>query len=132
MVFQIPNCFLNTFETSGNFYRWEMCIRDRYITVARKAKGTGNWFVGNVNGENSRTSILTFDFLDAGKKYIATIYADAKDAHFKTNPQAYTIRKVVVNNKSKLAMASAPGGGYAISLIEATNPNDLKGLKLIK
>ncbi|MGB3006548.1 MAG: glycoside hydrolase family 97 protein [Chitinophagaceae bacterium] len=103
-----------------------------YITVARKAKGTGNWFVGNVNGENSRTSILTFDFLDAGKKYIATIYADAKDAHFKTNPQAYTIRKVVVNNKSKLAMASAPGGGYAISLIEATNPNDLKGLKLIK
>jgi hypothetical protein len=103
-----------------------------YVTVARKAKGTGNWFVGNVNGEGIRTSNIKFDFLDAGKKYIATIYSDAKDAHYKTNPQAYVIRKLVINNKSKLSQVSAPGGGYAISIIEATSPVDLKGLKLSK
>ena len=100
----------------------------QYITVARKAKGTNNWFAGNVNGDNPRTSKITFDFLDAGKTYIATIYADAKDAHYKTNPQAYTIRKVIVTNKSKLAQFSAPGGGYAISIVEAQNAQT-KGLK---
>lgn len=89
-----------------------------YITVARKAKGTNNWFVGNVNGETSRTSNIKFDFLEKGKKYTATIYADAKDAHYKTNPQAYTIRKMTVTNKSKLSQLSVPGGGYAISIIE--------------
>jgi hypothetical protein len=100
----------------------------QYITVARKAKGTNNWFLGNVNGEQIRTSQIKFDFLDEGKKYVATIYADAKDAHYKTKPQTYTIRKVLVTNKSKLSQTSAPGGGYAISIIEANN-NDIKGLK---
>ncbi len=90
----------------------------QYITVARKAKGTNNWFIGNVNGETPRTSAIKLDFLEKGKKYEATIYADAKDAHYKTNPQAYTIRKIKVNNKTKLSQFSAPGGGYAISLIE--------------
>lgn len=90
----------------------------QYVTVARKAKVTNNWFIGNVNGDNSRTSTMKFDFLEKGKKYIATIYADAKDAHYKTNPQAYTIRKMTVTNKSKLAQLSAPGGGYAISIVE--------------
>jgi len=94
-----------------------------YITVARKAKGTGKWFVGSVGGVNSRTSKMSFDFLDAGKTYIATIYADAKDAHYKTNPQAYTIRKVLVNKKSELSQFCAPGGGYAISLVEADEAN---------
>jgi hypothetical protein len=89
-----------------------------YITVARKAKGTRNWFVGNVNGETPRTSKIDFSFLEKGKKYTATIYSDAKEAHYKTNPQAYTIRKIVVTNKSKLAQLSASGGGYAISIIE--------------
>lgn len=89
-----------------------------YITVARKAKGKSNWFVGNVNGNNSRTSKINFDFLEKGKNYTATIYADAKDAHFKTNPQAYTIKKIKVTNKTKLSQLSAPGGGYAISIIE--------------
>ena len=100
----------------------------QYITVARKAKGTGNWFVGNVNGEQTRTSQMLFNFLEAGKTYIATIYADAAGAHFKTNPQAYTIRKVIVNNKSKLLQFSAPGGGYAISIIES-DKTQTKGLK---
>jgi hypothetical protein len=89
-----------------------------YITVARKAKGTNNWFVGNVNGETPRTSNIDFSFLEKGKKYTATIYADAKEAHYKTNPQAYTIKKIAVTNKSKLSQLSAPGGGYAISIIE--------------
>ncbi len=100
----------------------------QYITVARKAKGKGSWFVGNVNGETPRTSNIVFDFLEAGKTYVATIYADAKDAHYKTNPQAYQIRKVVVTSKSKLAQWSAPGGGYAISITEA-GKEEVKGLK---
>ena len=90
----------------------------QYVTVARKAKVTNNWFIGNVNGETPRTSAIKFDFLEKGKTYVATIYADAKDAHYKTNPQAYTIRKMTVTNKSKLAQFSAPGGGYAISIVE--------------
>ncbi|HEX9600904.1 MAG TPA: glycoside hydrolase family 97 protein [Mariniflexile sp.] len=89
-----------------------------YITVARKEKGTNNWFVGNVNGNETRTSNITFDFLEKGKKYMATIYADTKDAHYKTNPQAYTIKTKKVTSKSKLSQVSVPGGGYAISIIE--------------
>lgn len=100
----------------------------RYITAARKAKGTNNWFVGSVGWDNPRTSNISFDFLDKGKIYVATIYADAKDAHYKTNPQAYTIRKVLVTSKSKLSQYVAPGGGYAISIMEATKENT-KGLK---
>lgn len=89
-----------------------------YITVARKEKGKNNWFVGNVNGNEARTSNISFHFLEKGKKYMATLYADAKDAHYKTNPQAYTITQMKVTNKSKLTQRSAPGGGYAISIIE--------------
>jgi len=100
----------------------------QYITVARKAKGKSSWFVGNVNGETPRTANVNFSFLDKGKTYIATIYADAKDAHYKTNPQAYTIRKVVVTSKSKLSQLSAPGGGFAISVTEATK-DQAKGLR---
>jgi len=89
-----------------------------YMTVARKAKGTNTWFVGNVAGENGHTSELEFGFLDPGKKYTATIYADAKDAHYKDNPQAYTISKKSITHKSKLKLRSAPGGGYAIHIQE--------------
>lgn len=100
----------------------------KYVTVARKAKGTENWFVGSVCGEDGFVSNIKFDFLDPKKTYIATIYSDAKDAHYRTNPQAYTIRKVVVNSKSKLKQQLAPAGGYAISIIEA-DKNETKGLK---
>jgi glucan 1,4-alpha-glucosidase len=100
----------------------------QYITVARKTKGKSSWFVGNVNGETPRISNIEFDFLDADKSYIATIYSDGKDAHYKANPQAYGIRKVIVTNKSKLAQWSAPGGGYAISITEA-GKEQLKGLR---
>jgi hypothetical protein len=91
----------------------------QYITVARKAKGTNNWFVGNVNGE--RHVRQTLNLTSWRKEKNNTIYADAKDAHYKTNPQAYVIRKVVVTNKSKLSQLSAPGGGYAVSIIEISN-----------
>ncbi|MGN6401894.1 MAG: glycoside hydrolase family 97 protein [Flavisolibacter sp.] len=99
-----------------------------YITIARKAKGTNKWFVGSVGGERSRTSRITFAFLDAGKNYVATMYADAPNADYKTNPQAYIIRKFIVNSKSKLSQFVAAGGGYAISLAEA-NRDQMKGLK---
>lgn len=89
----------------------------KYITVARKAKGSSCWFVGNVCGEEGFTSKITLSFLDPDKKYTATIYADAPNAHYKTNPQAYTIQKVEVTHKSTLTLKSAPGGGYAISIV---------------
>ncbi|WP_222867672.1 glycoside hydrolase family 97 protein [Sphingobacterium phlebotomi] len=89
-----------------------------YVTVARKAKGTSTWFVGSVAGEKGHTSKLDFGFLDPGKKYLATIYADAKDANYKDNPQAYTISKKTITSKSTLKLKSVPGGGYAIHIEE--------------
>ncbi len=89
-----------------------------YITTARKDKNSNNWFVGNVNGLNKRTSTISLDFLEKGKKYEATIYADASDAHYKTNPQAYKITKQKVTNKTKLQLTTAAGGGYGISIVE--------------
>lgn len=104
----------------------------QYITVARKAKGTDNWFVGCTSGENGHTSVLKFNFLDKDKKYIATVYADAKDAHYKTNPQAYVITTGVITAKTALKLKAAPGGGYAISIIEAKDKEALKGLRTLK
>ena len=89
-----------------------------YLTIARKDKNSSNWFVGNNNGSTPRTATINLDFLEKGKKYEATIYADAKDADYKTNPQGYTITKQNVTNKTKLKMTSAAGGGYAISIVE--------------
>lgn len=101
----------------------------RYITVARKAKGTDNWFVGCTSSEHGHRSVLKLDFLDPGKTYTATVYADADNADYKTNPQAYTIFKGKVSSKTSLKLKAAPGGGYAISIIEAKDKTDLKGLK---
>lgn len=88
----------------------------RYIVAARKAKGSDNWFIGCTANEDGHSSELSFDFLDKDKKYEAVIYADAKDAHYLNNPQAYTISKKTISNKSKIKLNAAPGGGYAISL----------------
>ena len=90
----------------------------RYITVARKAKGTNNWFVGCTANEDGHLSNVSLDFLDPGRKYTATIYADAPTAHYGKNPQAYTIKQMKVTNKSKLTLRAASGGGYAISIME--------------
>ena len=100
-----------------------------YITIARKAKGTNDWYIGCTADENGHSSKLIFDFLDPDKKYIATVYADAKDADWKDNPQAYTIRKGIVTNKSKLNLHAASGGGYAISIKEVKDKSELKGIK---
>ena len=100
----------------------------RYIVAARKAKGTNNWFVGCTASEHGHTSTVKLNFLDSGKKYIATVYADAKNAHYKTNPKAYIIKRGIVTAKSALHLTAAPGGGYAISIVEATK-DDVKGLK---
>ena len=88
-----------------------------YITAARKAKGTDNWFVGGVTGMKAHQSTINLNFLDKGKKYEATIYQDAKNADYKTNPQAYVITKKVVTSKSVLKLNSVAGGGFAISIM---------------
>ncbi|WP_276681323.1 glycoside hydrolase family 97 protein [Empedobacter brevis] len=90
----------------------------KYLTIARQDKNSNNWFVGNVNGTDARSTKIKLDFLEKGKKYEATIYADAKDAHYKTNPQAYKIETKKVDAKSILNLTSAPGGGFAISIKE--------------
>ncbi len=100
-----------------------------YITIARKDKSSNNWFVGCTVDENGYQSNISFQFLDPGKKYIATVYADAKGAHYEKNPQAYQINKYVVTSQSKLKQACAPGGGYAISIVEVTNNSQTKGAK---
>ena len=101
-----------------------------YITVARKAKDTGEWFLGSVAGYDARTSTVALDFLEPDQVYVAKIYADAADAHYKTNPQAYTIREVRCTSKSTLKQAVAAGGGYAVSFRKATAAD--KKLKMLK
>ena len=91
-----------------------------YITIARKEKGTDTWFIGAITDENSRTTIIPFDFLDAGKKYTVTIYEDAPGADWKTNPEAYKIEKGTVEKKSILKIKLAAGGGCAVH-VKLTN-----------
>lgn len=99
-----------------------------YITVARKAKGTDNWFVGGITDENVRTACFTLDFLEPGKQYVATLYADGKDADYEKNPVSYQIRKGIVTANTRMSVKEARSGGFALSLIEAT-PTDVKGMK---
>ena len=101
-----------------------------YITVARKAKNSGEWFMGSVAGYDARTSTVRLDFLDPNEVYVAKIYADADNAHYKTNPQAYTIREVRCTSKSTLKQFVAAGGGYAVSFRKATAAD--KKLKMLK
>lgn len=99
-----------------------------FITYARKEKGNENWFIGRTNDDQARTSEISFDFLSPDKKYIATVYSDAKNTNWETNPKAYEIKKYQVSNKSKLKQFCAPGGGYAISIIPVKDKTELKGL----
>lgn len=91
-----------------------------YITIARKAKGKNEWFVGGITDENARVGNVDFSFLPKGKTYEATIYADGKDAHYETNPQSYQIKKIKVTSKTKLKQQMAPSGGFAISIKEVS------------
>ena len=102
----------------------------RYVTVARKAKETGQWFVGNVTGCEDHESCIDFSFLEPGKVYVATIYADAPDADYLTNPQAYTVKKFRCTSESRFRQKSVEGGGYAISFREA-GPEDKK-IKMLR
>jgi hypothetical protein len=101
-----------------------------YVTIARKEKGGANWFVGAITNENSRNALIPLDFLDKGGKYVATIYADAGDADWKKNPEAYKITKYYVNAGTKLNVKLANGGGAAISIKPAKDED--KGLKFYK
>ena len=101
-----------------------------YVVIARKDKNSESWYVGGVSDDNARTMPLSFDFLDEGKEYVATVYADAKDADYATNPEADVIYSGKVTAKSVTEIAMARGGGFAISIREAT-PAD-KGVKKLK
>lgn len=87
-----------------------------YIIIARKEKGKNNWFIGAITDENSRDAKIDFNFLDAGKKYAVTIYKDAANADWKNNPEAYEISKIIVDQKTKINIKLAAGGGAAISI----------------
>ena len=89
-----------------------------YITIARKAKGKNEWYVGGITDENSREAVIDLSFLPAGKKYQATIYADGKTADWRTNPKEYVISTKKVTSKTKLKQRLAPSGGVAISIKE--------------
>ncbi|MDR0894741.1 MAG: glycoside hydrolase family 97 protein [Prevotellaceae bacterium] len=99
-----------------------------YITVARKAKGTHNWFAGGITDENARTAAFALDFLDPDKQYVATLYADGKDADYQANPTSYQIKKGIVTAKTRMSIKLARSGGFALSLTEAT-PADKKAVK---
>lgn len=99
-----------------------------YLTIARKAKGENEWFVGGITDEHPRMATIPFDYLPKGKQYIATIYADGKDASYDKNPQSYTIRKVIVTSKSVLKQQLASSGGVAISIKEGSK-EEMRGLK---
>ena len=101
----------------------------KYVTVARKEKGTNNWFVGSTTGNAPHKSFISLDFLYKDKKYIATIYSDAKDTDYKLNPQDYKIVKGLVDYKTKLKINTVEAGGYAISIFEVNDKSEMKGLK---
>ncbi|WP_111682267.1 glycoside hydrolase family 97 protein [Winogradskyella tangerina] len=89
-----------------------------YVTIARKERGTGNWFVGGITDENSRTFEINFDFLETDVTYEAKIYKDGDNAHWNNNPLDISIEKIDLNSTSKLNIDLAEGGGFAISLIK--------------
>ena len=99
-----------------------------YVIIARKAKGKNDWFMGAITDENARSFTQALSFLDADKKYVATIYRDADNAHWKDNPEAYVIEKFLVDAKTLLKLKLAPGGGTAVSLV----PAKAEELKLYK
>jgi hypothetical protein len=102
-----------------------------YITIARKEKGKGNWFVGAITDESGRTSSIPLSFLDKEKKYTATIYRDGDNADWKSNPEAYKIEQFIVTKSSTLKIKLASGGGAAVSIIPATT-DQLNVLKVYK
>ena len=99
-----------------------------FVTVARKAKGKEDWFIGGITDEQKRTAVLTLDFLNKNENYVMTLYKDGPDAHWENKPDAYVIEKYIVDHKTKLQIALAEGGGFAASIFPAT-ANDVKKFK---
>ncbi|MBJ2188426.1 MAG: glycoside hydrolase family 97 protein [Muribaculaceae bacterium] len=89
---------------------------NQYITVARRDKNSDDWYVGAITDHNARKATIDFSFLPEGVKYLATIYEDAPDADWKENPQAYRIRTVTVDSRTRLKQPLAPGGGTAMRI----------------
>ena len=89
-----------------------------FITIARRGKNSKNWFIGSITDENERISIINLDFLEKGKKYLATIYKDGADANYDQYPESYNIEKKFVDANTSLNIKMARGGGFAISLIQ--------------
>jgi hypothetical protein len=89
-----------------------------FVVIARQERNTGNWFVGGITDENARTKHVMFDFLEDGKTYNATIYKDGPNAHWNDNPEDYTIEHMKVTKESMIDITMAPGGGFAISIIQ--------------
>ena len=108
--------FIRDVATDWDDSRYLEAEPARYITVARKAKGTDRWFIGGKCNEDGHQSDLRLDFLDKGKKYVCTVYADAKDADYEKNPKAYVITRRTVKQGDRLRLKMAPGGGFAVSL----------------
>lgn len=108
--------FIRDVATDWDDSRYLEAEPARYITVARKAKGTDRWFIGGKCNEDGHQSDLRLDFLDKGKKYVCTVYADAKDADYEKTPKAYTISRRTVKQGDRLRLKMAPGGGFAVSL----------------
>ena len=99
-----------------------------YLVIARKAKGSPNWFIGAITDEEPRTTKGSLSFLEKGQRYVATIYSDASNAHWQSNPKAYVIQKYIVDSNTNLNLKMAPGGGAAISIMPAST-DDIKRLK---
>jgi glucan 1,4-alpha-glucosidase len=102
-----------------------------YITIARKARGTNNWFIGAITDESKRIASIPLNFLDAGQKFIATIYKDAPTTHWNTNPMQYVVEKWIVDAKTMLKIPLAEGGGCAVGLVPAATEG-MKGVKKYK
>ena len=89
-----------------------------FVTIARKERGTGNWFVGGITNEEGRSETIVLDFLEPGKTYEAILYQDGANAHWDTNPLSYDIKTMEVSNTDTVEVILAPGGGFALSLKE--------------
>jgi glucan 1,4-alpha-glucosidase len=99
-----------------------------YLTIARKAKNKDEWYVGAITDEQARTVNISSSYLPPKRWYVATLYTDAANAHWESNPMAYKIQQFLVNDQTKLKIALASGGGAAISL-RAASADDMKKLQ---
>jgi hypothetical protein len=100
-----------------------------YLTIARKAKGKDEWFIGAITDENARTTTVALDFLPERTSFAATLYTDAPNAHWKTNPMVYQVQTFIVSRRTRLTLRLAPGGGAAVGL-KIASPDDLRRWKV--